>query len=314
MHCAYGRFWVGFNTQPPEGGWRSFISILRIFFVSTHSRPKAAGFKRLLKNPVRRVSTHSRPKAAGDKSTLRKVNRVVSTHSRPKAAGLADNMVCEFLRGFNTQPPEGGWPPTNPIVSMVSLFQHTAARRRLDSLSSRGAGWTKFQHTAARRRLALVAYMMICRLNVSTHSRPKAAGTALKRAVSLMVGFNTQPPEGGWLNVWRQSDPVPVSTHSRPKAAGSIASAARLYAIVSTHSRPKAAGTLLPPDFALSKFQHTAARRRLGYLTTLPTITDTFQHTAAQRRLGIRFNFTSFPNVFQHTAARRRLGTEIISF
>ena len=33
--------------------------------VSTHSRPKAAGFFRQLVDTRRRVSTHSRPKAAG---------------------------------------------------------------------------------------------------------------------------------------------------------------------------------------------------------------------------------------------------------
>ena len=34
---------ICFNTQPPEGGW--FVHVVRVFirFVSTHSRPKAAG-------------------------------------------------------------------------------------------------------------------------------------------------------------------------------------------------------------------------------------------------------------------------------
>ena len=34
---------IGFNTQPPEGGWSRFIKTERFFIVSTHSRPKAAG-------------------------------------------------------------------------------------------------------------------------------------------------------------------------------------------------------------------------------------------------------------------------------
>ena len=35
---------LSFNTQPPEGGW-IFVHVVRVFirFVSTHSRPKAAG-------------------------------------------------------------------------------------------------------------------------------------------------------------------------------------------------------------------------------------------------------------------------------
>ena len=77
----------------------------------------------------------------------------VSTHSRPKAAGLSDDL--------NTY---------------TSLFQHTAARRRLD---------------------------------------------LPKRCAFDGVGFNTQPPEGGWPDDKPKEDDKPkVSTHSRPKAAG----------------------------------------------------------------------------------------------
>ena len=33
----------------------------------------------------------------------------VSTHSRPKAAGLGIGVCLNWIFGFNTQPPEGGW-------------------------------------------------------------------------------------------------------------------------------------------------------------------------------------------------------------
>ncbi len=33
----------------------------------------------------------------------------VSTHSRPKAAGFVDGLFGGPIKGFNTQPPEGGW-------------------------------------------------------------------------------------------------------------------------------------------------------------------------------------------------------------
>ena len=55
-----------------------------------------------------------------------------------------------------------------------------------------------FQHTAARRRLAGDSMSGTIESDVSTHSRPKAAGV-------MMLG-------DGYI--------VPVSTHSRPKAAG----------------------------------------------------------------------------------------------
>ena len=77
--------------------------------------------------------------------------------------------------------------------------------------------------------------------NVSTHSRPKAAGPKDGLSEAESIGFNTQPPEGGWARLKGQKLRFAVSTHSRPKAAGSWA----------------ARGVL-----ALM-FQHTAARRRL---------------------------------------------------
>ena len=77
--------------------------------VSTHSRPKAAGFRLREGGFVRScfntqppeggwsvgmysllfpfVSTHSRPKAAGLASAKAYEGMIVSTHSRPKAAG-----------------------------------------------------------------------------------------------------------------------------------------------------------------------------------------------------------------------------------
>ena len=59
--------------------------------------------------------------------------------------------------------------------------------------------------------------------DVSTHSRLKAAGAAVKVLLQTQGGFNTQPPEGGWLtNGYGTKQPLGwVSTHSRLKAAGS---------------------------------------------------------------------------------------------
>ena len=78
---------------------------------------------------------------------------------------------------------------------------------------------------------------------------------------------------------------------------------------VSTHSRPKAAGILIIKlMFMILKFQHTAARRRLGMLLQTNKRVVLFQHTAARRRLAIYQMKTVRITPFQHTAARRRLG------
>ena len=95
------------------------------------------------------VSTHSRLKAAGFKDENNQTHTVVSTHSRLKAAGWACRQIAGKFRGFNTQPPEGGWleyacsttagycfntqPPeggwkaTITKYSLAGAFQHTAA-------------------------------------------------------------------------------------------------------------------------------------------------------------------------------------------
>ena len=122
-----------------------------------------------------------------------------------------------------------------------------------------------FQLTAARRRLGLILLHACYFYSVSTHSRPKAAGTMRPTLCATCACFNSQPPEGGWIRIdkfmafqilfqltaarrrlgiinrSRQKSPC-VSTHSRPKAAGRRCCSFPAPSVVSTHSRPKAAG------------------------------------------------------------------------
>ena len=123
---------------------------------------------------------------------------LVSTHSRPKAAGKHECADCPKRGRFNSQPLEGGWFLNCQMPSKTFPFQLTAARRRLVGEDSEGKTTVK----------------------VSTHSRPKAAGTS--RVVAMILDN--------------------VSTHSRPKAAGQFCAVALCLVNVSTHSRPKAAG------------------------------------------------------------------------
>ena len=54
-----------------------------------------------------------------------------------------------------------------------------------------------FQHTAARRRLHAEGQLLIQEILVSTHSRPKAAALPDAAPALATLCFNTQPPEGG---------------------------------------------------------------------------------------------------------------------
>ena len=76
--------------------------------------------------------------------------------------------------GFNTQPPEGGCPRGLMGVGAQSMFQHTAARRRLHSCQC------------------------INKLIISFNTQPPEGGCYQLASVHTRVrGFNTQPPEGG---------------------------------------------------------------------------------------------------------------------
>ncbi len=100
--------YVSTHSRPKAAG-KSKTKRRLCFVVSTHSRPKAAGMKSKTLFQSEVVSTHSRPKAAGLKQCIAVANRQVSTHSRPKAAGF--ELLRQQAGGFG--------------------FQHTAARRRL---------------------------------------------------------------------------------------------------------------------------------------------------------------------------------------
>ena len=119
------------------------------------------------------------------------------------------------------------------------LFQHTAARRRLD-FDVFSVFWCCVS-THSRPKAAERLDGKDDRSNaVSTHSRPKAAGshsssfvisrlfqhTAARRrllvcwaSILTISSFNTQPPEGGWWCDFGVCGRYCVSTHSRPKAA-----------------------------------------------------------------------------------------------
>ena len=96
-------------------------------------------------------------------------------------------------------------------------------------------------------------WLIACRAEqhycVSTHSRPKAAGSVISATTGTGGRFNSQPPEGGWdLQTLQAAQAANVSTHSRPKAAGQPDNQPSEKPDVSTHSRPKAAGMCPQPD------------------------------------------------------------------
>ena len=164
-------------------------------------------------------------------------------------------------------------------------FQHTAARRRLGLLVISDNPLYSF-NTQPPEGGWLEAANTHHQFGVSTHSRPKAAGTAIRFSSRHCNGFNTQPPEGGWAGKPHEyiTDQRFQHTAARRRLAGYAGSCGNLVS-VSTHSRPKAAGAMTRWLTAAPAFQHTAARRRLVRLSSAFNILCRFQHTAARRRL-----------------------------
>ena len=101
-----------FNTQPPEGGCVKRMGKWRIKYCFNTQPPEGGCFDwHICFVTICMVSTHSRPKAAAISATLNKI----------------------MMWRFNTQPPEGGCRHGAQTAHRQLLFQHTAARRRLQS-------------------------------------------------------------------------------------------------------------------------------------------------------------------------------------
>ena len=193
------------------------------------------------------VSTHSRPKAAGNILLCQPISLAFQHTAARRRLDVRQSLL--ILHCFNTQPPEGGWLTDDGLEGMSRVFQHTAARRRL----------------------VFYSYRFITCMDVSTHSRPKAAGILFVSVYYLYGCFNTQPPEGGWVDEFLIQQHNQVSTHSRPKAAGlSRQRIGQLYNCFNT--QPPEGGWVFRLIFAAVRqwFQHTAARRRLVVQTGYP--------------------------------------------
>ena len=167
------------------------------------------------------VSTHSRPKAAGFQ-TFNRFGSAVCFNTQPPEGGWSRRSFRFRAEScFNTQPPEGGW---FVVIVMIDSFfcvsTHSRPKAAGTIFANTLKAMVKFQHTAARRRLVRQLWQVLRENMVSTHSRPKAAGLA---SINL----------GCW---------VMFQHTAARRRLGSIRGGSSRCRCVSTHSRPKAAG------------------------------------------------------------------------
>ena len=102
------------------------------------------------------------------------------------------------MSSFNSQPPEGGWPLKRHLNVLPLSFNSQPPEGGWFPYMRYAFAGNQFQLTAARRRLAGDTSAGGINQNVSTHSRPKAAGYGRHHPYQTGTGFNSQPPEGGW--------------------------------------------------------------------------------------------------------------------
>ena len=130
------------------------------------------------------------PEGGWDHKLFHARNQVGFNTQPPEGGWLAYFVSAMMVFSFNTQPPEGGWCRFVSLSLSSSMFQHTAARRRLAiDKPPREHREREFQHTAARRRLGHELQDRHHREAVSTHSRPKAAGLMRRSSVWLRCWF-----------------------------------------------------------------------------------------------------------------------------
>ena len=149
-------------------------------------------------------------------------------YSRPKAAGI-ESPQDGFADGVSHSRPKAAGSVVGQVVEYT--VSNTAARRRLE----------KTNQTKKKR------------LQVSTHSRPKAAGLSPQPKSFNIWGFNTQPPEGGWQK------------------------AGIFHPFMSSTQPPEGGWSPKRPDqISRHAVSNTAARRRLR-ITFLSTLIERFQ-------------------------------------
>ena len=148
---------------------------------------------------------------------------------------------------------------------------------------------SEFQHTAARRRLKSITRSIGA--FVCFNTQPPEGGCFINCSnPPLLFCFNTQPPEGGCLQKRRSKQKRSCFNTQPPEGGCQLKRLELDRHNVSTHSRPKAAVEVEYPIFPMTSFQHTAARRRLHrYLAPILRVFDVSTHSrpkAAAQAIG----------------------------
>ena len=125
QHTAARRRLHLFGRLSSEGG-----------VVSTHSRAEAAAFF-IPTFTCRYSSFNTQPRRGGCITATLAMWSANCFNTQPRRGGCLCTMVwlCFSITCFNTQPRRGGCSACNAATCSTGTFQHTAAQRRLQSIT-----------------------------------------------------------------------------------------------------------------------------------------------------------------------------------
>ena len=232
------------------------------------------------------VSTHSRPKAAGSRACKPDPASAGFQHTAARRrlgrfVNVPQGRLC-----FNTQPPEGGWCKKRHAVQSIQSFNTQPPEGGWAIGAIPRVGVTVSTHSRPKAA-GTISVHLAHRAVVSTHSRPKAAGRRPHAQGREQEFQHTAARRRLGSSADLSDDAFDVSTHSRPKAAGYEVNAVDIALSVSTHSRPKAAGFMGHSYISCSICVSTHSRPKAAGTGNTRTVCMfiKFQHTAARRRL-----------------------------
>ena len=158
-----------FNTQPPEGGWiRNIVIICGLACFNTQP-PEGGWLRRWDKSFPTPMFQHT-----AARRRLGIISKIFGFELLFQHTAARRRLGFFYLMGFS-----------------IRVFQHTAARRRLAQSEIKNYKAILFQHTAARRRLVDQAVDDDDDEGVSTHSRPKAAGSLYRLKLKSILFQHT---------------------------------------------------------------------------------------------------------------------------
>ena len=188
---------VSTHSRPKAAGKRRLRGFGRESFQHTAARRRLG----ILRNTAQKdgVFQHTAARRRLAKPCLTGYRRLLCFNTQPPEGGWFENSFAILLLNcFNTQPPEGGWIHYKGRPSLLAGFNTQPPEGGWLSLRTNFAKSGLFQHTAARRRLESGCPLLNSQISCF-NTQPPEGGWLSKSAKTKWRGcFNTQPPEGGW--------------------------------------------------------------------------------------------------------------------